>query len=270
MSAGPRLPALAGVALFLALGTAAAPVAAQSGAHYLDLSAGYKAGDFGTSTDSTLVALLPAWGYIAPSFDLGATVPLLRLSEESAGVKETESGLGDIVLRGGRSLWRSAGTSELYGALAVKLPTADDDAGLGTGATDVGAFLTWRRPGELPLNLYGGYIAVGGRSDDALRNIAIAGAAWAGYFGRSYGYAGVELRSAGMHGADTAIEPQVGVLHPLGSRYLFKGTAFAGLTDGGPAYGITVGIVRWLGASGTRHAALQPASVTMARLENSP
>ncbi len=93
MSAAAWYASVAGAALCLVFRTA--PAGAQSGAHYVELSAGYKAGDFGTDTDSRLYTLLPAWGYIAPRYDLGATVPVLRLRKDAAGASASETGLGD-------------------------------------------------------------------------------------------------------------------------------------------------------------------------------
>ncbi|MDD3762928.1 MAG: hypothetical protein VYC42_16665 [Pseudomonadota bacterium] len=263
-----KVPALA--ALCLGLSATALPARAQSGEHYLELSAAYKGGDFGTDTDSRLYALLPAWGYIAPRYDLGVTVPVLRLSEDGPGSSTTETGLGDVILRGGHALWDGSGGARLYGSVALKLPTADDGAGLGTGATDVGAFLSWRTGSVRPLNLYGGYIVTGEHGSDDLRNVALGGVAVSGRFGRSYGYAGVEARSAAVRGGDAAVEPQFGLLRPLGRNLLFKGTAFVGLTDGGPDYGVSLGLARWIGNRSAMHAAAPEPSTVLARAWERP
>ena len=60
-----------------------------------------------------------------------------RIDEESS--RETRSGLGDIVLKG---TWHFKDQRDLWpwmnAFVRVKLPTADEDKGLGTGETDVG------------------------------------------------------------------------------------------------------------------------------------
>lgn len=237
---------------WLAFGALALSVLSRSAAadaQYVELSAGYKSGDFGSDTQSRLYVLAPSWGYLARTYDYGVTVPVLRLSERTAGASTTEAGLGDIVVRAGRTLWARHAGPELYGSLVLKLPTADEDAGLGTGAADVGAFLNLRDPlPALPLGLYGGYIVVGDGSGQNLHNVGVAGASLSGLTSAGYLYGGLEWRSASVPGAPSALEMQFGWLHSLGARHLFKLTAFTGFTDGGPDYGLSIGVVRWLGA----------------------
>lgn len=245
-------------AVLLAVSTATPSAHADAASQYLELSAGYKSGDFGTTTRSELYSLLPAWGYVADNFDYGLLVPLLTLSETTAGVSTAETGLGDVILRGGGRLW-DGGESDLYGSLAVKLPTADDTAGLGTGAADLGAFLAYRNSQfDTPLRLYGGYIFVGERSGDSLNNVAVAGAGLSGHPGGTYLYGGLEARSASVHGVHGALEAQFGLLRALGGAYLFKLTAFTGFTDGGPDYGLTAGFVRWFWTGHDHAAELAP------------
>lgn len=43
---------------------------AEDGRSYLDMSAGYKTGDFGTPTRSDLYYVMPTLGYVAPRYDV--------------------------------------------------------------------------------------------------------------------------------------------------------------------------------------------------------
>lgn len=72
---------------------------------------------------------------------MSEAAPLLSLTEKTSGSSTTEMELGDVVLRAGAVLLAatSAGSS-VNGSAAMKLPTADEAKGLGTGQTDYGAF----------------------------------------------------------------------------------------------------------------------------------
>ena len=116
---------------------------AEDGRSYLDMSAGYKTGDFGTPTRSDLYYVMPTLGYVAPRYDVSVAVPYLSMSNKTNGATTSESGIGDVILRGGRVFVPEGRDGfSLDGALAVKLPTADKNKGLGTGETDYGVFLS--------------------------------------------------------------------------------------------------------------------------------
>jgi hypothetical protein len=106
------------------------------------MTGGYKTGDFGRPTRSELYYASPTLGYVAPRYDLSITAPYLYLANKTDGETLSESGIGDVILRGGRLFVPEGdGGFSLAGALAVKLPAADENKGLGTGETDYGAFL---------------------------------------------------------------------------------------------------------------------------------
>lgn len=234
------------VACGLALVTASAVQAAPDGDAYLELSSGFKSGDFGTTVRSDLYYVAPAGGYVATDYDVSATVPFLRLTTEGPGTAGAESGLGDIVLRGGRILSAdAAGDFSLYGALALKLPTADEARGLGTGETDLGAFLSARRAlGRLRFNVQGGYIKTGLAHMGGLRDVLLYGAGLSTVAGRGHAHVSLDGRTPLVHGARSPLEISAGGLYPLGDRYWVKGSAFGGLNEGGPAFGVGIGVVR--------------------------
>lgn len=229
-----------------ALATVAAASQDQEGRYYLDLSAGFKTGDFGTSVTSNLYYFAPAFGYVAPRYDVSVTLPVLSLTAETAGQSTTETGIGDVVLRGGGELLPVGQGFSLYGSLAVKLPTADETRGLGTGATDIGAFATLSREfGPVKLRLLTGYIKVGDPSGQNLDDVLLYGLGLSGGLRQTHLYGSIEGRTASVPGADAPLEANVGFFHPLNPRHWVKGSAFIGLNDGGPRFGANLGFVQW-------------------------
>lgn len=229
------------------LGLAMAPGlhAATDGKAYLEFASGFKSGDFGTAVRSDLYYVAPSAGYVAPRYDLSATASYLRLTADGPAGSTTESGLGDIVARAGAVLSPDAGNFSAYGALALKIPTADEDRGLGTGETDIGVFLSARYAlGSLRLGLQGGYLKTGLAHMDALRDVFLYGAGLSATAGRGQVYASLDGRTPLVDGARAPLEIGAGGLYPLGSRYWIKGSAFAGLNEGGPAFGVGMGVVR--------------------------
>lgn len=220
---------------------------AQEGRGYLDISAGYKTGDFGTPTTSDLYYFSPTLGYVAPRYDVSITVPYLSLTNETAGVSTTESGIGDIILRGGAVLLpESSGGLSINGSLALKVPTADETKALGTGETDYGAFASLhQRLGGVKLSLMAGYIKIGDPPLINYNDISLYGVGISKIFDRTDLYASLEGRRSVVPGADNPREVNFGFFHVLSSDYALKGSAFFGLNDGGPDFGLNAGIVTW-------------------------
>jgi hypothetical protein len=220
---------------------------AEEGRGYLDFSGGYKTGDFGTPTRSNLYYLAPTLGYVAPQYDVSVTIPYLSLTNKTAGVSTTETGIGDIILRGGRVLVPEGEKGlSLYGSLAVKLPTADENKGLGTGKTDYGAFLIlYKRIESVKLAFLGGYIITGNSSSFNYNDIYLYGVGVSKIFGRTDLYASLEGRRSSVPGAANPLELNLGFLRLLSKDYSLKGNTFFGLTDGSPDFGVSLGIVRW-------------------------
>lgn len=232
-------------ACFLSLAMAPGLHAATGGNAYVELGSGFKSGDFGTAVRSDLFYVAPTGGYLAPRYDLSVTVPYLRLTTDGPAGSTTESGVGDVVARAGAVLLPDAERLAIYGSLALKLPTADEDRGLGTGETDIGAFLSARHTrGNLRFSLQGGYIKTGFAHMDSLRDVFLYGAGLSAQAGRSHVYASLDGRTPLVDGARAPLEIGAGGLYPLSRRYWIKGSAFAGLNEGGPAFGVGMGVVR--------------------------
>lgn len=226
-----------------------APLAAEAenGRTYLEMSGGYKTGDFGTTTKSELYYLSPVLGYVTPRYDASVTVPYLSLSNATGGTTTTERGLGDVVVRGGRVLISEGdGGFSLHGALAVKLPTADQDKGLGTGETDYGAFFSvHQRFDAIKVSAFTGYIKVGDPPSVNYDDIYLYGIGLARLFSSTELYASFEGRRATVPGAEDPREVNVGFFHVLNAYYAVKGSTFVGLNNGGPDSGLSIGIVKW-------------------------
>ncbi len=220
---------------------------AQEGRGYLDISGGYKTGDFGTPTSSNLYYLAPTLGYVALRYDFSVTTPYLSLTNETGGVSATESGIGDVILRGGAVLLpEGSGGLSVNGSLALKLPTADETKGLGTGETDYGAFLALhQRFDQFKLSLMGGYIKVGDPPQTTYNDISLYGVGISRVFGKTNLSASFEGRRATVPGAKNPQEINLGFFHVLNADYAIKGGTFFGLNDGGPDFGLNAGIVRW-------------------------
>jgi hypothetical protein len=222
--------------------------AAQEGRGYLELSGGSMTGDFGTTTTSRLSTLAATAGYVDPQYDVSITVPCLTLTNETGGFKSTESGLGDIILRGGIVIIpaRVDGFS-VTGSIAVKLPTADETKALGTGATDYGAFLgLHRRFDTMRVTLRGGYIIVGDSPSVNYRDVYLYGAGFAKIFGMNEVVLSLEGRRSAFPAEENPREIHAGFFHVLSRDYSVKARTFVGLNDGGPDSGIHLSIIRWL------------------------
>lgn len=238
------------VAVLVALGLAAVAPAgrAADGRAYVALDAGVQSGDLGTPVRNTLYTVAPTLGYMAKDYDLAVTVPFVSLNQSAAGQSASESGVGDVVAQAGYRLVpeRENGLS-LNGALAVKLPTADEAKGLGTGRTDIGVTLMLNdRLGPVRLHLLGGFIKVGDPAGQDYNDVYLYGAGVSGIRGETGLYASLEGRRALVAGADNPLEVHAGFFHMFGHRFAIRGAAFAGLNDGGPAYGASLGFVRWI------------------------
>jgi hypothetical protein len=88
--------------------------------------------------------------------NLSADLPYVSIE----AAPKDESGLGDI--RIGAEYFIEKNNIIFKGAVDLKLPTGDEDVGLGTGSTDLGISITGRkREGDIGFNATAGYILRG-------------------------------------------------------------------------------------------------------------
>ena len=173
--------------------TAAQAVAGQTGSAQTSVSAGaeYSTGKFGAPEKTETLYIPFILRHETGPWVLKATVPWLRITGPGnvigAGAdrvvvpgastgRRTESGLGDIVLSGFYNLMdeRKGGLGLDLGG-KIKLPTADDQKGLGTGELDYAVQLDFFRPFDAT-TLFGsiGYRVYGDPTGQTLRDVPYA------------------------------------------------------------------------------------------------
>lgn len=236
-----------------ALGAGAAlllfPLAAlgADGNAYLSLSAGYRTGDFGTAVTSNLYDITPELGYVTSRYEVGVAMPLLILNSEGGGTSTTETGIGDMVTRGGATVWESpdARTRLNLGA-AVKFATGDEDKGLGTGAINYGGFVSVNHEvsGNI-VSLMTGYIITGSPQGVSYDDVVPYGISLQRAINRTNIYTSLQGQTSAVPGLQDPLEWDVGFFHILNADYVIKANGFIGLSDGSPAFGISAGFVRW-------------------------
>ena len=235
----------------IALVLASTCLKAQEPALYLEGGLGHKQGDFGTSTQSRLNLAYGTVGYASSTFDLNVTVPVLNLTAQGGGVDGSSSGLGDVLLRGvHRFVPETASGFSLDGGLALKLPTANSDKGLGTGKVDAGGFLAiHRRWDRLQANLIGGWIQSGSASGITIpatrAGIYTTGIGFSYYADTAKFSMAYEARGALYQGTQAPREVSLDVFKMLSPKLAMKTSFIAGLTDGSPKTSLGLGVVYW-------------------------
>jgi Putative MetA-pathway of phenol degradation len=164
----------------------------------------------------------------------------------------TESGLGDVTLRGEYYLHRGTSTSPwIIGLLRVTLPTGDEEKGLGTGATDVEMGVGFSQQfGRINWLADVGYTFVGS-SDDGLdaRNQLRLGAGASVPFGndqRHGYYVYVENRTSRFSDSEDKRTVSVGASTAFtqAKRVRLSGSIYFGLTDSTEDVGVYVSLGR--------------------------
>lgn len=148
------------------------------------------------------------------------------------------SGLGDIVVQGEYYLMTGTETSPwVIGLVRLKLPTGDDERGLGTGAADfeVGVGLI-QRVGGVDLLADAGYTWVGSTSTFDLRDVLRLGVGASRPFGpqeRSNAYVYLENRTNTIRGESDRRSLAVGLGTTVGSqlRTHLSASLFVGLSS---------------------------------------
>jgi hypothetical protein len=182
------------LAIIGAAAIAATNAAADDSWSDLSVSAGveYAAGDFGSAADTKILYAPFSVKWDTPKFALRVTVPYIRIDgpgvvvggSESliaigagVGPASVESGLGDVVLAATYKLYPGPGSRlpffEVVGK--IKLPTADEAKGLGTGEADFTVQLNaFQSIGPLTPFASIGWRALGDPSGLELRNGVVA------------------------------------------------------------------------------------------------
>jgi hypothetical protein len=220
--------------------------------------ASYRSGDFGLPGRTRILAVPATFAVISDRQEFRLNVSYLSVTSEDRvtivgdqviertdGPSGTESGPGDVVAEEEYYLLAGSGARPwLSLLLAVKLPTADEEKGLGTGRTDAGAGMGLIQPLGSRWHLLGEaqYFVMGDPKDLDLRNTL-----WLSF--------GLQRRVAGGGSASLSYERRESVLrdHPdiakiglaydqgLARRVNLRAAIFLGLSDSAEGYGLGVG-----------------------------
>jgi opacity protein-like surface antigen len=139
-------------ALALALAPAAfaqetKPAASSGAVHRFVVGFDYSNGDYGGSSDTSILSIPFAYRLTTGPWQFGATIPWLIQDGPGnvnrdigqfgpAGVSRSESGPGDLLLSALRSLNIGSPDYGIDVGARIKLPTASSSKGLGTGEPD--------------------------------------------------------------------------------------------------------------------------------------
>jgi len=240
--------------------TAAQAVATQQGETArtsVAVGAEYTTGKFGQPEKTETLYVPVVLRHETGPWVLKATVPWLRVTGPAnvigAGAdrvvvpgastgRRTESGLGDIVLSGFYNLMdeRKGGLGLDVGA-KVKLPTADDTKGLGTGELDYAAQLDFFRPFDTTTTLFGsiGYRVYGDPAGITLKDVFYAsiGASYRMSQQQSVGVA-YDYRPAIVNGGGKVSEATLFFSNRLSPEWKLQLYGVIGFADASPDAGI--------------------------------
>lgn len=226
-------------------------------------SLNYDTGKYGTSerTDSVYIPFTLKRYYT--DYDLSVTVPYLSLSSTGLvtwvggkpvrGTSRTttaadsdEAGLGDILLRGGYTLMREEpDTFDLALAAKLKLPTADEEKGLGTGEADIGAGLEFAKlvsPGWTFL-ADGYYTLIGEPAGAEFNNQLALDLGFYRELSESLGVTVLfEAQTAIVDGNDGARSLSGTLTHLASENTQLTAGLILGLSDGSPDAGVNIGV----------------------------
>jgi len=242
----------------LCAGTLVAPGAqAQEGPLTLGAGLHYSSGDYGTTTTTTITTLDATARYEAGPWIYKATLPYLFVSGDTSVIPgignvrgkaprtSSESGMGDIVL----SATYAAYNDKLLGVDLtgkLKLPTADEAKGLGTGEPDFAFLVDGYRTFDRITGFGGiGYHMLGDAPGLPLED------AWSANVGVSYKLderdsAGALLEGRQSVGAGVARQRELVGFFTRKLDRLWKAQAYAliGLANGSPDWGAGLSLAR--------------------------
>jgi hypothetical protein len=236
------------------------PREAREREHFqLKVGAAYDQGDFGTPDTSRAAYVPVTLRYLGERWDVAVTGALIHLRSESSVVvvdgvpvpverrDETDAtGFGDLVFKGRYFAVEDPGPGSPIPTLApfvkVKVPTADEDEGLGTGEWDVGLGLEWDKYFD-KFYLLGdlSYTFMGDPPDQNFRNRPGASIGAGTFLTPNVALTGLlDWRRAIVDGREDALE-LVALLQVRLSRVLtLTPNAFVGLTEGSPDFGVGI------------------------------
>jgi hypothetical protein len=252
-----RLPVAAFLVFFVAnRGWSQQPVPARIS---FTIGAGYDQGDFGTSELSQAIYFPFSFRYSASRYDISVSSSIARLSASDGvrlidgvptqtavgDVTFRETGPGDTVLRARLFLVEDQGpdtsTPSITPFLRLKLPTAPEQRGLGTGKTDYGFGVEVDKDlGSAFIFGDVGYTVVGKITGLGLRDRPVASIGVGKQISDAVSVSSLlDWRRSIVAGSPDATD-LVGVLSYRVGSTTISPNAFLGLTDGSPDFGLGV------------------------------
>ena len=235
-------------------------VCAQAQESPLRLGAGlhYSSGDYGTGTDTRITTLDATARYERGPWIYKATVPWIEVSGSNAVIPgvgrtrgsagtRTESGLGDIVLSGTYAAhYDPATTLGMDLTAKLKLGTADESKGLGTGEHDLALLVDLYRSFDRVTGFGGiGHHILGDSAALPLENV------WSANLGASYRFDGRDTVGAVLEGRERALpggarqRDLMGFwLRNLDRAWRAQAYVLIGLADGSPDWGMGLSLAR--------------------------
>lgn len=212
----------------------------------------YSSGDYGSDTTTEITSIPFIANYEKDDWSFKAVVPYVRIDGASNVVSgvgavssarsgtRTESGWGDVTLSATRSFYLDAPSQmglDLTGK--VKLGTADENKGLGTGENDYWVLADlYKRIGAVTYFGGLGYGVLGDSSDLELKNVISTnvGASYKLNDAASVG-AILDARTKSTDSGDPQRELTAFYMHKLGGGYKLQAYALKGFSDGSPEWG---------------------------------
>jgi hypothetical protein len=212
-------------------------------ATYLDLGAGVVNGDFDTGVNSTTSQLTAKYGYFGSRYFLSASMSYLNANTDGL---DRQSGLGDTILEAGYIYRAKDNDFKLFPSVSIKLPTANEDDGLGTGESDLGVFLDGQKNcGPIVCTAGVGYIFIGEPAGMDLNNILQLTAGVYKGFQKAGLSTYVQYNSAMIDGRTDPVKFGAEWFYLMNLNTTFYVNGVVGLTDTAPDYGFHTGVVKW-------------------------
>ncbi len=238
---GAALVALASAAL-------AVPAHAEDD-NYIQFSLGadYSSGDYGTTPDTTMLAVPVGFKLKQGDFFVRASLPWLRVEGPAvpgdggaipgAGPTASRSGIGDLNLAAGYSL--PIGDTTYFDMTGkVKLPTASEEKGLSTGTTDFTAEAELTQVfGMTSVSVRGGRRFNGSTAAFSLQDVWQAGASIYHTAGDVTVGLDYDWREGALLTAPDRSELTGSIGFKLNDGFRIQGYAYTGLSDGSPDLG---------------------------------
>jgi hypothetical protein len=130
--------------------------------------------------------------------------------------------------------------------MEIKLPTADETTGLGTGEPDLSGYLNFtHKHKQTNFTLSGGYTITGDTAAQTYNDVLRYGAGISSYFNRWYLYARLDGQQQILDTGDNPLEFSVGFFYQIRPTYFIKADSFKGLNNASPDTGFGLGLVHW-------------------------